>query len=220
MTRAHCLVVAKAPVPGEAKTRLAAGLDDDAAADLAAAALLDTLDACLEAFPAGSCHLALAGDLSEARRADDIRAGLAGWRVFAQAGDDFASRLAHAHSRVAGAPVVQVGMDTPQLSGRLLAAAASLLDDHDAVLGPAEDGGWWLLGLRDPRYAEVLRGVPTSTSETGARTRAALRARGVDVVEAATLRDVDEVADAAAVADVAPGSRFAAAWREHAGTRR
>ena len=103
-------------------------------------------------------------------------------------------------------------MDTPHLTPDLLLAAAAGLDDHDAVLGPAEDGGWWVLALRDPAHASVLRDVPMSTATTGADTLAALTAAGLDVGTTATLRDVDEVADADAVARLAPGSRFAEAW--------
>jgi uncharacterized protein len=212
----HCLVVAKAPVPGEAKTRLAADLDDGAAADLAAAALLDTLDACAEAFPVGCRLLALTGDLGRAARGEEIRGRLEHWRVFRQQGEDFPARLAHAHTRV-GAPVVQVGMDTPQLTPAKLRDAAALLDGHDAVVGPADDGGWWLLALRDSRHAAALREVPMSTPATGDLTIAALRGRGLDVVVTETLRDVDEVPDAVAVSRAAPGSRFAATWAAFGG---
>ena len=64
-----------------------------------------------------------------------------------------------------------------------------------------------------PPAAAVLRDVPMSTPTTGADTRAALAAAGLDVGTTATLRDVDEVADADAVARLAPRSRFAEAWR-------
>lgn len=212
MTPAHCLLVAKAPVPGEAKTRLAADLGDETAADLAAASLLDTLDACREAFPADRCHLALTGDLDRATRGEEIRERLAGWHVFLQRGEDFAARLVHAHLQVSG-PVVQIGMDTPQVTAGQLADVAAALAEHAAVLGPAEDGGWWVLGLRDPADSVALTDVPTSTEETGALTLAALRDRGLDVGETVTLRDLDTVVDGDAVAAAAPGGRFAATWR-------
>ena len=69
-------------------------------------------------------------------------------------------------------------MDTPQLtagSARQRAGAAAPAGRADAVLGPADDGGWWALGLRDPGHAAVLRGVPMSTAEHRALTLAALR---------------------------------------------
>ncbi|MEQ6899523.1 DUF2064 domain-containing protein [Nocardioides sp. YIM 152588] len=214
------LVVAKAPVPGRVKTRLAADLGGGAAAEedaaeLAALALLDTLGACAEAVGPDRCHLALAGDLAGARRADELRRALDGWRVGPQVGATFADRLAAAHAATPG-PLLQVGMDTPQATAGDLAAAADGLADADAVLGQATDGGWWLLGLHDPSAAAVLAGVPMSTSRTGALTRAALVGRGLRVATTRTLRDVDRVADADAVAEEAPGTLFGRAWHDRA----
>jgi len=203
------LVVAKAPVPGRVKTRLGQDVGMDAAAELAAASLLDTLEAC--AATGADCHLSLAGDLGGAVGERQLRAALTGWTVHPQEGADFAARLTDAHSRVFG-PVVQVGMDTPHLTPELLLDAAAGLTTYDAVLGPAEDGGWWVLALNDPSRAVALAGVPMSTPTTGAETRTAFQAAGLSVGTAATLRDVDTVADADAVAALAPGSRFAAAW--------
>lgn len=206
-------MVAKAPVPGLAKTRLGECIGMSAAADVAAAALLDTLAQCEVAFRDGR-HVAMTGDLSQAARHDEIQHALQGWEVHQQRGDGFAERLTNAHADLGPGPTVQIGMDTPQVTAELLLDAASRLHDHDAVLGPAEDGGWWVLGLRDPADAEVLRDVPPSTPDTGALTLAGLRDRGLDVAMAPTLRDVDELEDAEAVAAIAPDGRFAAAWRQ------
>lgn len=205
------LVVAKAPVPGRVKTRLGDTVGTWAAAEVATAALLDTLDACTTAAGPGGCHLALAGDLADAVAGDDLTAALDGWRVTPQHGDGFGERLAHAHADGPG-PVVQIGMDTPQVDARALLAVAASLTDHDAVLGPAADGGWWVLGLRDPRHAAVLTGVPMSSPETYDATLAALRGQGLDVATTAVLRDVDDESDADAVACAAPDTRFARAW--------
>ena len=104
-------------------------------------------------------------------------------------------------------------MDTPQVDPDLLAEAAAPLRHGavDAVVGPAADGGWWALGLRDPRAAAVIADVPTSRDDTGERTVAALRAAGLRVGLLPELIDVDTAADAVAVAREAPGTRFAAA---------
>ncbi len=162
----------------------------------------------------------MTGDLAAACRRDDLVSALDGWRVFEQRGSTFAERLAHAHADLGAGPVVQIGMDTPQVTGDVLASSAALLDEHDAALGPAEDGGWWLLALRDPAWAAVLRDVPASTPETGALTRAALEALGLDVGETVALRDVDEVDDARVVAASAGGTHFATAWFDTAGAVR
>jgi len=207
------LVVAKAPEVGRVKTRLGADIGMEEAARVAAAALLDTLTAAAAAVGSAHCHLALDGDLDRAVGARELRMALSGWTIHRQRGADLGARLADAHGRVPG-PVVQVGMDTPHLTAELLLETAARLVDHDAVLGPAEDGGWWVLGLREPVRAAVLHGVLMSTPTTGADTRAALVAVGLEVATAATLRDVDEAADADAVAGLAPGTRFAEAWLE------
>lgn len=212
------LVVAKAPVPGRVKTRLGATVGMHAAADLAAAALLDTLAACLAAYGLERCHLALSGDLAEARRGHDLLAATEGWTLHEQRGDGLGERLAHAHGDVAaatgGAPVVQVGMDTPHLSPRVLREAGDAITaPTDAVLGLADDGGWWLLGVGSTDLLAHLAEVPMSVGTTGAETRAALERAGADVRLVDPLADVDEEDDARAVALAAPGSAFASAWR-------
>jgi len=206
------LVLAKAPVAGRAKTRLAATTGDEVAADLAAAALLDTL-AAVAATPGARGLLALDGDLAEAARGPAIRAALEGWRVVPQRGEDFAERLVAAHVDAGHGPVVQVGMDTPQLTPALLLGALDDLGDRDACLGPADDGGWWVLARRDPGVAAPLARVPMSTSTTYDDTVAALRGAGHAVATTAALNDVDTVADAAEVARTAPTTLFAAAFR-------
>lgn len=216
MTGAHALVVAKAPVPGQVKTRLGADVGADVAAELAAAALLDTLDACAIAF-GDRCHLALSGDIADGALADALGEALVRWHVFDQEGDSFGERLAHAHRTVAdatGAPVVQVGMDTPHLRPSALTAAAERLHPGAGVIGPALDGGWWLLALACPGAAEVLAGVPMSTQRTGFDTRRALTGWGVRMSTTATLRDVDTIVDAEVVAREAPWTRFARAWAQ------
>ena len=110
-------------------------------------------------------------------------------------------------------------MDTPQLTPDLLLAAAAGLDEHDAVLGPAEDGGWWVLALRDPARAAVLRDVPHVHPDDGADTRRRSRPRRASTsATTATLRDVDTVADADAVAQ-RPGAPTATFARASVGGR-
>ncbi|MFE9692317.1 DUF2064 domain-containing protein [Micromonospora sp. NPDC005806] len=209
------LVVAKAPVPGLVKTRLCPPATPDEAADIAAAALLDTLDA-VTATPGVTPALALCGSLSRAVRGTELARAVRGWHLLDQRGGGFTDRLIAAHAEVAarfpGCPVLQIGMDTPQLRPPVLDRAVRRLSGTAAaLLGPAADGGWWALGLHDPRQAEALRGVPLSRGDTGLRTRRALRARGLRVVSLPLLSDVDTMADAVAVAATAPHGRFATA---------
>jgi len=209
---ATLLIVAKAPVPGLAKTRIAATVGPEAAADLAAAALLDTLDV------ATSCSanvvVALTGDLGSAARSDEIRDVLADIAVIDQRGVGLAERLAHAHADAAGhGPVVQIGMDTPQVTADDLTTADALIQSDGAVLGLAADGGWWLLGLDDATRAEFLAGIPMSAADTGARTRAALGAGQPRLRE---LRDMDTWSDVVAIAAEVPDRRIADAARRWA----
>ncbi len=215
MSAVTALVVAKAPVPGLAKTRLAATVGEGAAADIAAAALLDTLDA-VAAAPVGARVVALTGDLDRASRSVELRDRLSAFTVVPQRGDGFAERLAHAHADAAAAggprPVLQIGMDTPQVSADLLGRCADRLAGCDALLGLAEDGGWWVLGVADAASADCLRTVPMSRPDTGALTLEALYGLGLEVALAEQLADVDTADDVAAVrGGCAPTSRFAEA---------
>jgi hypothetical protein len=214
------LVLAKSPVPGLAKTRLCPPATPEQAARIASAALLDTLDAVRAAAglrPGRVSMVAWTGTLADAVRCDELATALDGTVQFSQAGNSLGERIAAAHAEVAarapGAAVLQIGMDTPQLDAEAMSAAFAPLSTRggpDAVLGPAEDGGWWALGLRDPRAAAAIARVPTSRPDTGERTLAALRGAGLRVDLLPRLSDVDTAADALAVtAHCRPGSRFA-----------
>jgi uncharacterized protein len=211
------LVVAKAPVPGQAKTRLAASVGDQAAADIAAAALLDTLDAVADA-PVAARVVALMGELDDASSGDEIAARLADFTVVPQRGAGFAERLANAHVDAAaaavGLPVLQIGMDTPQVTDELIGECARELIAADAVLGPARDGGWWVLGVTDATMTDCLRTIPMSRSDTGAVTLTTLGDTGANVSLVPTLADVDTVDDIDMVRqECAPESRFVRATR-------
>jgi glycosyltransferase A (GT-A) superfamily protein (DUF2064 family) len=226
--RPAALVMAKAPVPGRVKTRLAATVGDDAAAALAYAALLDTLDAC-EVLGPERCYLALADDLGEVdpplalmRRAgvDDtvpLTERLAAWTVVPQHGDGLGERIARAHAdvhaAVGGGPVVQVGMDTPHVDPATLLEVAEVSLSPRPVLGPADDGGWWVLASTTADDVRGLGSVPMSSPDTGAATLAMLRRAGHDVAIARAMRDVDQHEDAEHVARQAPTTRFARVWR-------
>ncbi|QCX75048.1 2-phospho-L-lactate guanylyltransferase [Streptomyces sp. YIM 121038] len=198
---ATLLVIAKAPVPGAVKTRLTPPYTPHEAARLAEAALRDTLDAVLAA-PARRRVLVLAGEPGPW-----LPPGI---EVVPQAAGGLDARIAAAFAGCAG-PAVLIGMDTPQVTPALLAPAlaADARRDADAWFGPAADGGFWALGLAEPD-PDLLRGVPMSTPTTGAAQRARLTGAGLRVRDLAVLRDVDTAADAAHVAALAPGTRFAA----------
>jgi hypothetical protein len=199
------VVIAKSPQPGRSKTRLMPPCDPPQAARLAEAALRDTLEA-VAATPCAERVLALAGPPGDWLPA--------GFRIVEQGEGTLDRRLAHVFSRCSG-PTLLIGMDTPQVDPWLLEEAISSLEapGTDAVLGHAEDGGYWAIGLNrpDPR---AFAGVPMSVAETGARQEEVLRGLGLRVGLLPTLRDVDLIADARAVAAMAPGGGFAHALDE------
>jgi rSAM/selenodomain-associated transferase 1 len=194
------VVLAKAPVPGRAKTRLCPPLSAEQAADLAAAAITDTLDA-VDAVPDVRRALVLDGDPTGWDRP--------GWSVHAQRAGGLGARLEGAFADVEG-PALLVGMDTPQVTPELLLLGLDALSSHDAVLGLAPDGGYWAIGFRVDSTG-LFDDVPMSTAETGARQLDALRAAGLCVALLPELRDVDTYDDALAVARLAPRTHFAAA---------
>lgn len=182
------LVMAKAPVAGRVKTRLCPPCTPEQAAALAEAALADTLDA-VTACGADRRVIALDGECGEWLPE--------GFEVIPQSTGPFDRRLADAWADVGG-PGVQIGMDTPQVTAGLLDAALAALDDTDAALGHAEDGGWWAIALRQPSTA-VFAGIRMSTDHTGADQEARLRSLGLGVALLPTLVDLDTFADLDAV---------------------
>jgi rSAM/selenodomain-associated transferase 1 len=201
------LVIAKAPAAGRSKTRLCPPLTLAEAAHVARASLADTL-AAVGQVPVQRRVLVLDGDPT----------GIDphGFDVVPQTGGGLDRRLAAAFEEATG-PSLLIGMDTPQVTRALLqSAVAHLLQPRvDAVLGLAEDGGYWAIGLRTPSPALFL-GVPMSTAVTGARQRARLCQHGLRTGDLPMLRDVDTIQDAYAVAELIPASRFATALRETA----
>jgi hypothetical protein len=205
MSAVQVLVITKAPVPGRSKTRLSPPCTPEQAAAIAAAAVGDTLDV-VRAAPAARRVVALDGPPGKLELDD--------FTVVPQSGGDLGTRLAaaFADAMTGGCvPTLLIGMDTPQVTPELLTRCADLLENAGpgtAVLGTAPDGGWWALGLHDAAPAAVLASVPMSREDTAVRTRAALEAAGLTVLDLPQLTDIDHFPDAMAVAaECAPHSR-------------
>jgi hypothetical protein len=212
----HVLVMAKAPVAGRVKTRLGRVVGHEVAVDLARRALLDTLGICAAAFGPRRCLLALDGSLGEDPDNAVVARALDSWIVFPQRGGSFATRLVAAHHEAAcaigvdlGDGLVQIGMDTPQVTADQLLGLVAGSAPRQVALGPASDGGWWGLAHRDPACVAGLGEVAMSTPDTCRLTRAAIEASGYRVMLGPTLRDVDTMDDAYAVGAEAPATRFA-----------
>jgi rSAM/selenodomain-associated transferase 1 len=203
-------MIAKAPVAGLAKTRLCPPCSSVQAASLAEAALLDTISA-MASTPAARHVVVLAGqprsELIDTLQ--ELGAAIGGFEIIPQRGEGLGERLSCAFADIATATLM-IGMDTPQATPTLLAGGLRQLAAraNDAVLGVAKDGGYWAIGLKRAD-ARVFDGVPMSTPDTANLQRERLRLLGLRTVELCALRDVDLFKDAAEVASLAPGTRFA-----------
>jgi len=194
------IVIAKECLPGKVKTRLHPPLSLEQAALLAAASLDDTL-AAVATLPVTRRVLAFDGQVPPS--------AAAGYDVVPQVAGALDERLGAIFDGCTE-PAVLIGMDTPQVSAEVLAPIfAPWPDDVDAWFGPAADGGFWALALREPD-GDLIRGVPMSRDDTGQRQLDRLRAAGLTVRILPTLTDVDHIEDAYEVAAIAPSGRFAA----------
>ena len=198
------LVIAKEPVPGRVKTRLTPPCTPEQAAQLAAAAIADTL-AAVRAVERDVRRIVVL-DGEPGRWIPD------GFEVIAQRGDGLSERLAAAFEDCGG-PAFLVGMDTPQVTTAHLDAGLDAVRDGDAAFGAAFDGGYWGIGLREPD-PRVFEDVPMSEDNTGAVQRARLAILGLRTAILPPLRDIDTIEDARAVAREAPDGRLAAALAE------
>ncbi|MBT5434383.1 MAG: TIGR04282 family arsenosugar biosynthesis glycosyltransferase [Alphaproteobacteria bacterium] len=186
----HVVVMARRPEHGKVKTRLADALGPDAALSFYASTLRRTLKR-LGDDPRWSTVIA-ATPPSAARHPGRWTRGLP---VFAQEEGDLGQRMQGAFDAMPAGPVVIVGSDIPDLSARHVARAFRALERHDAVFGPSDDGGYWLVGIaRSLRASEIFGPVRWSTRHALADTLQGLP-EGARVATLETLADIDTVDD-------------------------
>ncbi|MBD2104653.1 TIGR04282 family arsenosugar biosynthesis glycosyltransferase [Leptolyngbya sp. FACHB-261] len=166
------LLLAKAPAPGRVKTRLCPPLSFEQAARLAEAFLLDTL-ALLRQARFQSRYLAYSGDC------DWFSQVAPDFQSFAQTEGDLGTRLQQAFQQVAvpGSSVICIGSDSPHLPVSILEQAEQALEAVDVVLGPAQDGGYYLVGAR--QAFPIFVGMPMSTPQLLQVTLQRLQALGL-----------------------------------------
>lgn len=183
------VIFAKAPVIGGAKTRLARGIGKVSAWRIYRAMTAQLVRRLGD--DRWRIVLAIAPDRALTRRFPGVwpqgvaRAG--------QGGGDLGARQARAFE--GRGPVCVIGTDAPGVTRGDIAQAFARLKRHDAVIGPAEDGGYWLLALNGPAPRGLFEGVRWSHGETRADLEGRLAACGLSIVRLRTLRDVDEAGD-------------------------
>jgi rSAM/selenodomain-associated transferase 1 len=187
------VVFVKEPRPGAVKSRLAEAVGDQAAAAVYRALAEGVLEATTPV--PGDYERLVFFDPPGARRA--LREWLPGVSLRAQAAGDLGERMADAFARGFGrgaSRVAIVGSDAPGVTRGTALLAFALLDTADVVLGPAEDGGYYLVALREPR-PELLQGVEWSTPRVLAQTLERAAAGGLRALQLEPLGDVDTLAD-------------------------
>lgn len=187
------VVFAKAPVPGQVKTRLVPALGADGAAALALRMLRHTL---AQAAGAGLGPVELCAAPDGTHPALREAAATAGATLAVQGEGDLGARMHRAFERQLAkhAGALLVGTDAPALDAAVLREAARALASHDAVFVPALDGGYALIGLRRAD-ARCFVGMRWSHAQVMADTRERLRAAGLRWAELPPLADIDEPAD-------------------------
>ena len=183
-------VIAKECLPGRVKTRLQPEYTAAEAATIASAALAETLEL-VSGLPASRRILYFDGVV--------VPHGAECWDIVPQRGSGLDERIAHLFDAV-DEPLLLLGMDTPHLNPEWLSALFVPWEDTDAWFGPATDGGFWALGMRQPD-GSLVRGVPMSTEHTGRHQLQRLAAAGLSVRLLPPLTDLDTADDVASVAE-------------------
>ncbi len=205
--RQRLIVFARYPEPGTTKTRLIPALGEQGAADLQRQMNHHTLNVARQWARLAGRHVEVryaGGDATRMGQAfgDDLS-------YVDQGTGDLGDRLIHAfqhgHDDACDA-VIAIGTDCPQLDTATIAHAFDALQDHDVVLGPASDGGYYLIGMRRP-HAGLFDDIDWSTDRVLAQTRQRIDQLGLSLATLPTLDDVDEPADLPAWQRITPQPR-------------
>ena len=184
----HLVIMAKAPLMGQVKTRLAKGIGEVAALAFYRNALATVLRQ-MSGDPRWRLWVAVAPDTAVA-----APVWPSGVEKFAQGSGDLGQRMGRVMKCLPPGPAIIVGSDIPGLLPAHIAHAFQLLGSHDAVFGPANDGGYYLVGLkRVPKMPDPFTNVRWSGPEALADTVANLAGQPVAFIEG--LADIDTVED-------------------------
>lgn len=191
------VIMARYPVPGQTKTRLGRVIGDNEAADLYQAFLIDLAQRFASLMDYDICWAYTPATVDYQAYMQKLVPTLASsMHYFPQEGEDFNTRLlnafkwTHAHGYQ---HTVLIGSDSPHISIAVVTQARAVLDEADVVLGPAEDGGYYLIAMHQPH--DVFSGIPMSTSVVLSMTVEAARRQHLTVQQLETLFDIDEITD-------------------------
>ena len=192
------LVFARLPELGRVKTRLAASIGDERALAVYRAMLQDLLAGIGSGSPEMEIECMWAP--SEHANGAALRAAFGGHSVAMQTGDTLGDRLAMAFSERfffhRTMKIIAIGVDDPALSRETIDHAFSLLDSVEWIVGPADDGGYYLIGCRAAAFdTEVFQGIEWGTSSVLASTLAKVRERNATVALLPRRLDIDEEKD-------------------------
>jgi rSAM/selenodomain-associated transferase 1 len=184
----------KAPLPGDVKSRLAAGIGEEAALGLYRMLVLDAVEML------GETNSPVHYYYSPAHAGEAISSLVGADRVLRpQAGADLGSRMEHAFRDAFAegfSRVVLVGSDLPELEPMIISEAFDALKQEDAVLGPAADGGYYLIGFRrETILSGVFHGIAWSTPTVFEETMKTMHANALRVHVLPQLHDLDTAAD-------------------------
>ena len=188
------IIFAKAPIPGEVKTRLCPPLDHDEAASLHGSLVLDAIER-TKGLQGISLYVAGTPDL--AHPFFKVMDGRYGAKLLAQRGPDLGARMRQAMQDAfdqGAKDVLLTGTDLPTLPRAHLVEALTLIKNHDVVLGPTTDGGYYLIGLRKMVPA-LFDGIAWSTASVFAETKKKIEAAGLLLGLLPECRDVDTLDD-------------------------
>jgi rSAM/selenodomain-associated transferase 1 len=188
------IIFAKAPIPGEVKTRLCPPLDHDEAASLHGTLVLDAVERA-KGLPGASLYVAGTPDL--AHPFFKVMEGRYGAKLLPQRGPDLGSRMKWAMQDAfeqGAQEVLLTGTDLPTLPRAHLVEALTLVKRHDVVLGPTADGGYYLIGLRKMAPA-LFDGIAWSTPTVFAETKKKIEQAGLSLGLLPACRDLDTLED-------------------------
>jgi rSAM/selenodomain-associated transferase 1 len=200
---AALVIFAKAPLPGQVKTRLCPPLTPDEAATLHGSFVLDMLERTKTAASKLNLdfHRYLACAPASSLVFFQIMEERHGVRLLDQVGDDLGARMSHTFEALFAKGyrrVVIVGTDVPSLPLDHYKQAFTLLEPHDMVLGPALDGGYYLIGLKKA-VPDLFTDIPWSTDRVLARTNEQAAQLGLSTGLLPAWRDVDTIEDLTAL---------------------